>query len=184
MQKILILTVGFAMALSASAQGIFNGNTAASQIGSAGKIFQVDGATGLDPSYEAQWYIGPAGVSKDNEASLVAVGPISVFKLGAQAGFITPGPITTSYADGSIVTLQLRAWQIAGGADWLAQLNNPAGFSGKSDLYQVGKLVTGTVTPPQVAGFTGFSVISNVPEPSTIALGVMGLSVLLFRRRK
>jgi hypothetical protein len=34
------------------------------------------------------------------------------------------------------------------------------------------------------AGLESFSLTAAVPEPSTIALGVMGASALLFRRKK
>jgi len=41
----------------------------------------------------------------------------------------------------------------------------------------------GTFQPPNAVGLDSFDVVGT-PEPSTIALGVMGASALLFRRRK
>jgi hypothetical protein len=197
MKKVLILSVSLALALSASAQGIFNGNTAASQIGTAGKIFRATVADGQDgtaatSTEEAQWYIAPAATTgitavanKNGDVTgAQAVGSVTVFKTGSQAGYITPGSITTTYAGGSTVTVQLKAWSISGGSTWETQLSNPAGFSQESAAYQVVGLTTGIATPPQVVGFKGFNLTANTPEPSTIALGVLGLSVLLFRRRK
>jgi hypothetical protein len=47
-----------------------------------------------------------------------------------------------------------------------------------------GLYVSGAGTPPPLEGLESFSLTTAVPEPSTIALGVIGASTLLFRRRK
>jgi hypothetical protein len=93
-------------------------------------------------------------------------------------------------------TVQLEAWYNGGVA-------NPANFetqfatspvSGVSQIESIGAL-GGTGSPPAVTPtlvnfvqgdgqITSFSLATTVPEPSTIALGVIGASTLLFRRRK
>jgi hypothetical protein len=42
----------------------------------------------------------------------------------------------------------------------------------------------GTLPPANLTTLTGFTVVAAVPEPSIIALGVLGASALLLRRRK
>ena len=77
---------------------------------------------------------------------------------------------------GAVVSLQIRA-------------SNSLGWRGQTDMKQVTLAPAagpGTVIWSSSANVTRFTpLIVTVPEPSTIALGVLGLgSLLLFRRRK
>ena len=88
------------------------------------------------------------------------------------------------------VTFQMRVWDTKGGTinTWADVLANPGVFRGYSDLFQNAFSLGGTEvppnTPPFMQGLTSFNVFI-VPEPSVIALGVLGAGCLfLLRRRK
>ncbi len=98
----------------------------------------------------------------------------------------TPGSASQG---GNGATIALAAWVNTGangaattlaaaqadGYDWgISQVVNIAATGG----------VSSPPTIPPFLGIESFSLTMSVPEPSTIALGVMGVSALLFRRRK
>jgi hypothetical protein len=96
-----------------------------------------------------------------------------------------PGiPSTT----GNQATIALYAWYSLGGLT-LAQDqagSGPWGVSPTDNITSLGGLGSPPSTPEDMLGLQSFSLVapSGVPEPSTIALAVMGASALLFRRRK
>jgi hypothetical protein len=115
---------------------------------------------------------------------------------GSQTTFQAPGtggaailnryvsPVTVQFAGngiGSSVTFTMRAWDTAAGS-YAAASAAPGQFQyGESQPLTV-TLGGGTLPPADLpASFTGFPL---VPEPSTIALGVIGGLALLLRRRK
>lgn len=85
------------------------------------------------------------------------------------------------------VNYQIRAWDNKGGTvtSW-AQVMASGGqvAGGSSDVYVFsGVLGGGAITPPFTDGIRSFQ-LTQVPEPSLIALGALGLGALLLRRRK
>jgi hypothetical protein len=84
-------------------------------------------------------------------------------------------------------TIALVCWYNNGGTitSYAAALlaGVPTGMSPLDNLTALGTLGTPANTPPDLVGLESFS-LTSVPEPSTIALGVIGVSTLLFRRRK
>ena len=98
----------------------------------------------------------------------------------------------TGFDTGSRPFAQVRAWDVSFGNNWQAAMTQGR-FYGQTDVRQIDALglpggpatviwqgATGTIA-------TRFNpiIIHPVPEPSTIALGVLGLgSLLLFRRRQ
>lgn len=85
---------------------------------------------------------------------------------------------------GATLTFELRAWTGAAGSTW-----ENATVRGQLDWSQA----TGTwdnaanppATPPSVMlALPGNLTLNGVPEPSTIALGMLGAAALLLRRRK
>jgi len=88
-------------------------------------------------------------------------------------------------------TLQLEAWYSGGNNTYATDAAGLAG-SGPYGSSIIGNITAlgGTGSPPATtptlgaSGITSFSLVTSVPEPSTIALGVIGASTLLFRRRK
>jgi hypothetical protein len=104
------------------------------------------------------------------------------YKITPANGVVTiPG-----VAVGGTATVELAAWNNEGGTVLslaAAQLaGDPWGVSMSATTAPLGG---GIATPPFLpASIESFSLISAAPEPSTIALGVIGASTLLFRRRK
>ena len=96
---------------------------------------------------------------------------------------------------GQTASIQIRGWSASFGADWrAAQTAFNAGTAGTIfGESTVGSFVLGPSSGPGVVIWSGsdttklrpMTLVQVVPEPSTIALGVLGLgSLLLFRRRK
>lgn len=115
------------------------------------------------------------------------IGGTGLARSTATAGLITSdnpqGHQLTGFAPDSTVFIKIRGWESALG-DWRA---GQAGLHGETEVRQV------TLGPSSGPGtviwsstdLTKFQAINLVPEPSTIALAVLGLgSLLLFRRRK
>jgi hypothetical protein len=94
--------------------------------------------------------------------------------------YLNPVDVTLSgILGGTSQSFVIRAWETAGGSFANASIKGETGpFSNKVGGDPGGG---GAATPPENTIFTGFVM---VPEPSTIALGVLGAAALLFRRRK
>lgn len=121
-------------------------------------------------------YFGPAGTAAD---ALTKVETAQNITIGSTAGVLLSGlgAFALPVEGGETVSLQLRA--TAGNGL----------YYGETRVIQV-KLATAPAAgtpvwhPSNTAVFTPLT-LAVVPEPSTIALGVLGLgSLLLFRRRK
>jgi PEP-CTERM motif len=151
---------------------------------------KIDGAT--HPNAFAALYAGPAGVT---EAQLVLIAPIVGFRTGTAAGYVNVGSaasrIIDSVVPGGVATVQIRAWDGATSfASYEAALASALSTTciGKSALLQI--VTGGAGSPPgpaaNLAGLSGFEIGSAcVPEPSTIALAVMGgFGLLALRCRK
>jgi hypothetical protein len=193
MKKTIVTTLlAIVAAVSVQAQGtvLFNNlsGTAVNAI-----IRDVDGTALLGTAFLAQLYYGTPGTSPD---AMKAVGAIVNFRTGGFAGYVNVGSLgSRTLSDpliqpGSQATLQIRAWRAADGATYeIASRANGAHYGASSPI----TIATGNVPdpatgipspPPPMLGLQGFS-LHIVPEPSTIALGVLGLSsLLLFRRKK
>jgi len=94
-----------------------------------------------------------------------------------------------SASPGTVVNLGLAAWYTDGGlyTSYAAAkgANQPAGYNISSGTVALGSL---TGTPVSVngntIGLTSFSLATTIPEPSTVALGVIGASTFLMRLRR
>lgn len=168
MKKLLLLALCVAGAVSAYGQGsiLFANASATFQ----SPVFDVDGTTRLaGPQYMAALVIN---------GTEVATAP---FRTGAGAGFFNGGEVTVAgVAFNAAATAVVRAWDTNTGATYDA-----ASLKGESASWQL--TLTGNpagqppVTPGALVGMPSFNL---VPEPSTIALAVLGGVALLFRRRK
>ena len=181
MKKLLLLAALSLIAMGAYAQGNVNFANANASVNAP----ITNGVTGLRASGSeafVQLYWGPAGTV---DTSLLTtnglVGGRISFNTGAQAGYFSGGSvIINGAAGGTAVTLQVRGWLAAGGATWEQA---PASMRGSSAPIQL-TLGTPPATPPNMTGLQSFT-IGVIPEPSSIALGLLGLgAVALFRRRK
>jgi len=189
-----VLTAGFAYG-----QGAVNFNTQ-----NAGAKVTLDpsegGAALAGQAYLAQLYAAAgAGAA---ESSLLAVGAPVYFRGGNNAGYVVisgtaSGPsgnvpsvvnVFTAAQGGANgpATIQMRAWETARGASWEAAGGAGAPHVGESailNLTATGGYGVPPATPVELTGLQGFS-LRPVPEPSTIALGLLGAAALLIRRRK
>lgn len=182
--KKLILTV----ALVASCAGAFAQGTltfANAGPGCVFKIFDTDGTTALaGGGFMADLYWA-AGTVTDSTL-LAALNAPAAFNSGAQAGYFTGGQRSIpGEATGSIITVQVRAWNTASGsfATWAAAKSG-GGSIGESVLAQI-TLGGPPGTPPYITQLNGKTFSLSVPEPSTLALAGLGLAgMLVFRRRR
>jgi hypothetical protein len=97
-------------------------------------------------------------------------------KFNGGSAFVLPNGYPTSQQ----IVFQLRAWSLSAGLSYAELGTSPLGMTTPGGgLIQAGALFG---TSPGLLP-TGF--VLNIPEPSTIALGLLGLgAIALFRRRK
>ena len=174
MKKQLLAIALVAMTTIASyAQGtIAFGNSALTRVQIIGDGTAARNATTADGLTIGVWY-GSSADSLQQAPGTATIGSTAGVMAGAASVYALPGTEA-----GQIVSLQIRAW-------------NDRGWSGQTKVAQVtlgptagpGAVIWQTATGTFDTRFTPLQV--NVPEPTTIALGVLGLgSLLLFRRRK
>lgn len=201
MKKLLLLAVLGLTAVSAMAQGrISFRNTASTSFniftnnayGTALGIMQTQAVA----QYRFGLYAAPTTGATSNSLTLIglATNASNPNQLGKIFG-ADPYAITTpGYSAGSPITFQIRVWSLAGGLTYeeavAAALLDPLGIA-------LGFSQIGTTTPTASPGTpgalwgtspgllsTGFT-FAPIPEPSSIALGLLGLgAIALFRRKK
>jgi len=134
-------------------------------------------------AYLAALYWGPAGATTD--AGFVQAGAPLSFPATGQfgGGQRTISPLAVN---GDTVSVQVRGWSTAGGAQTYEQALALGTEAGKSPWFDLKtKDPTDTLPSPSLGlqpEWNGMS-ITPVPEPSVIALGVAGVLALLFRQR-
>ncbi len=142
----------------------------------------------IGPNFTAQLFGGPLGTA---DASLVPCFPSTTFRTQtALAGFVVapPTPVTLpGVPPGFQARLQLRVWDNRGGtitswADALQAAADGTLMLGDSLAFDSLPLGGGTTLSPILIGLTSFNL--TVPEPSVIALGVLGFAGLLLLRRR
>jgi hypothetical protein len=178
MKKLLVTLTAVLVSVSTFGQGtiFFNNRTSAGDV----RIYApggVNGAGTAAPSVTAQLFLQTApGVYS-------ALTPATTFRTGAAASFfVNPlDVVVPGVAAGTPATVIIRAWDTAAGSYDAAALrgeSQPLTISGLGGVNPQ----TGAIVPtPDLAGLQSFTL---VPEPSTIALGVLGAAALLYRRRK
>jgi hypothetical protein len=178
MKKILLVAALMAC-VGAMAQGTVNFKNSITGEFSA-PVYNVDGVTKLSgDTFFAQLYALQGG-------SFLPIGAPTKFLLN---GIASGGETTVPAAAivGGVATLQMRAWQVAtAGTAGTYDLAVGAGMkAGISASFTVSP--TAPASPPglpaDLVNLTSFS-ITGVPEPTTIALGMIGAAALLLRRRK
>jgi hypothetical protein len=185
MKRLLAGIACLALCVGAFAQGTVIFNNSPSTSGPAGvgaPVFDVDGTTRLaGVEYLAQLFAGPDG------NSLTPWGAALTFRTGAGAGFFNTTGVDTARAIGSVApgataTIQVKAWEAAGGTSYDEAL--AGGFkAGASGIFSV--VTGGAGQPPGLpANLVGLTSFSLVPEPSTYALLALGAAALFLRRRK
>jgi hypothetical protein len=129
-----------------------------------------------------------AAGSGDSLSALTPLGSTSGFLTGGFAGlFSATVTDTLTGVPAGPTTIALCAWQNTGAdgaADSLATAQADGYAWGISSLASIITVVAPTTPPALPAGITSFSLGTAVPEPSTIALGVIGASAFLMRLRR
>jgi hypothetical protein len=179
MKKLVIAAVALMVSIAATfAQGQVNFANKVAASGINAKIVDNAGAGALTPPYSA-------GLVVDSSGTFTFVpGSAAAFKTGAAAGYIAPSVLTIPGHDvNTSVTLRVIGFKgdTTDAAAIAALGGNHALNFGLSNPVTV-TLGGGTVLPPDMVGLTGFAI--SVPEPSTIAFGLLGAAALLIRRRK
>ena len=190
MKKLLIAIAFMATAAVAMAQGTvtFSNKDSGTTPPIDAPIFNVDGTTPLSGSgFLAQLYFAPAG-STASTVFTAAPGSALIFRTGTRAGYtdntVDLNRVLTGIAAGAAADIQIRAWDASKGSTYEAALA-AGGAVGKSPTL-AGVITGGSGTPASLptslVGLQGFKL--NVPEPTTIALGLLGAGALFLRRRK
>jgi len=151
-------------------------------------VFDSDGTTKLTgPTFLAQIYVGA------NAGSLAAIGsPVAFAPSGGGAdGYVDSSTFTVTDATlnaGSSAVYALRAWNASAGSSYEAASSVLGAHVGSSAVNSI--TLGGTVpgTPPTLVvaapnSFANFQ-LHVVPEPSALALGLLGGAALFLRRRK
>jgi len=173
MKALLVSAATSLVAFVALAQGQFNFGNRVTVAGIDARMFYWDCITPLSgAAFLAQAY---AGMEWD---SLTPVGSPVPFRTGAAAGYISSHIVTTPYPGGTPVWVDMRVWEAAGGATYEAAVASGR-FYGRSNPIQL-LVAEAPLVPPDMVGLQSFCVI---PEPSPLALGLLGAAVLLLRCR-
>lgn len=145
-------------------------------------VGSVGGAEKVNQDYLVALYGGAAGAA---ESALTQQGAALPFRTANPGnGYILIAGQDTTRAvagttDAGTAAVQLRAWKASAGATYEAALGS--GMVGKSAILTIAG--GGGTTPPQnLVGLTSFAV--GVPEPTTVALGLLGAGLLAIRRKK
>jgi hypothetical protein len=191
MKKLLLTAAAVLATLTSYGQfsGIVNYNS-----GGASNQFRVwvntsgqplDGQLAAGTSYQTALFWGVAGST--DAAALTQIGGNVNFLTGAAAGTFFGSGRTLTYtspaANGAVVALQSRAWAVEPGVTgWDNARLKGSGPIFDLDLKDPTVATEPTPTISQAAGWRGYGIV--VPEPSAIALGVLGAGALLMLRRR
>jgi hypothetical protein len=184
MKKVLLTAFAMMASLSLMAQG-----TVAFMNDSSSKVLLNNGTTTVNAPqnlYSVALWWAPAN-STDPAAFTMVTG--SIVPMGRSGTFTGPNVQVDGQGNGPTLAFQVRGWQNTAG-DYATAAASSTFAWGKSGIFN---LKTGnpnavpTPDPPaSIVGaglFTGLT-MATVPEPSTIALGLLGLAGLFVLRRR
>lgn len=194
MKKVLLIVASVLVAgLSAYAQGTleFANRNIGGVTGANAPVYDLTvGGTLLNETSFVQIFAGPAGSAA---SALQAQGSPVNFRVSPANGYVSSSTVTLNNLDfGQTIAVQVRAWNAAGGTTWAAAQaawnSQTAGVEiGQSTIFSV-TLPAASAPPPLPTPLTGlqsFAIVPNVvPEPTTIALGLLGAALLFIRRRQ
>jgi hypothetical protein len=179
MKKLLVTLAAVLVSVSTFAQGTIKFNNRLTGQVDAPVSLPGGAGAGSQAGAMAQLYLIPA------TGDPVALTPATTFRTTSAAAMFYVNEPTTAVtvpgiAAGSTANIQLRVW--IGGSSY----ETASQFIGESNIIPVslgGVPAQGAPIPDAVlTGLQGFE-LRVVPEPSTIALGVLGAAALLYRRR-
>lgn len=173
MKKLIIAFASLMVVVAAHAQGTVNFNNRVLPTIDARVLMPDNSPVGV--GFTAQLFGGPSGTPV---GQLTALTPTTTFREGAGAGYVNPIVVEVPGVGANAqATLVMRVYQTGG-----AFGSGTFGESAPITVALGGQPAAGPPVPPSnLDGLVGFNL---VPEPSTIALGVLGVAALLLRRRK
>jgi len=191
MKKLLITAAAVLATLSSFAQGTVNFSNATGN--TTQRVRMDDPNTGaLAPAgttYSFGLYYAADGTSDESMFVMLGASTGVAGAAGTQTGLYNGGTRTAPTATaGGFGMFQVRGWETAYGASYeLARASNQ-GRLGKSNIVRVDTgdpttVPAGTPASLTAAGISGFA-LTPVPEPSAIALGILGAGTLLLLRRR
>jgi hypothetical protein len=182
MKKLLVTLTAVLVSVSTFGQGtiVFNNRTGPIDA----PVRRPDG-TGAGAGISAQLFLVTGAPGAETYTALT---PATTFRTTSPAAAFYVNQQTVSVptvAPGSSATVVMRAWEgtsydaAAGGNGMLF------GQSGAVTISLGGTPAGGGAPLPDaiLTGLTGFN-LTAIPEPSTLALGLLGAAALLYRRRK
>jgi len=176
MKKLLIALAAAFIAVASYGQGqVVFANKVGTAVDAPVFLNALNSGTGPGPTWSAQLFL----VGANN--SLTPLGtPTSFRAAGTGAAAIADRywnnqTVDVAVAPGANADFVVRAWQTAAGS------YDASAGKGQSAQFTVA-VGGGTLPPSNLTTLQSFAVV--VPEPSVIALGALGASALLFRRRK
>jgi hypothetical protein len=139
----------------------------------------------LGTGYDIQLLAGPANTPLAS-LSPVAGSIVSSWNTGSAAGYWNSTLLATIPGVTTTAAVAIAAWNTEGGTVTSLAAAVADGVPwGISTVDNTAALGFGPQQPPFLpAGVTSFSLGTAVPEPSTIALGVIGASAFLMRLRR
>jgi hypothetical protein len=174
MKKLLVALAAVLVTAATYGQGqvVFDNTVQASASGAGAPIWDVasTGVKGPGPGATAGLFLVSNGT-----ATLLAS---TTFLSAAGGSYVNPITVDVPLAPGSAATYEVRVWDTSAGNYDAAVIANAR--NGTSGTF-AGTVGGGTLPPTNLDNLTSFTL---VPEPSTIALGVIGGLALLLRRRK
>jgi hypothetical protein len=195
MKKTILIIASLVATVSMMAQGQVNfGNYKVADGINAPVSDAQTGAKLAGGDYLAMLYWGPAGADPSAftpvvELSTDAVMAAVPFRTGAAAGLINMKALTIKgVVKDQTFQVQMRAWSAVGGATYEAAYA-AATTGGMASTVKLGASNAVTMTgkvlpdaPPAMVGLQAFTV-DYIPEPSVLALGLLGGVAFLLRRR-
>ena len=168
-----LLLGGAGAHVSLRAQGEIGFNTTPSVLGYAAPVYDVDGVTKLSgAAYLAQLYVGA------EPTSLSPVGVVAPFLTGLAAGLVRVPTLVVvpSIPPGALAIVQMRAW--TGAAPSYETAVTTGTRAGASNVFQI-RLGASFQLPASLIGLLSFHLVEGIPEPSTVALIIVGGGLLL-----
>jgi hypothetical protein len=190
-----MIVVGLGTALAQGTIDFHNPNTFPLQVKDAAGNVTTLGATGspLGPaSVRVGVFISTTAATSIDQMTMVGMTTNSSSTLPLFVGTFNGGnPFAIAgHPQNEIVNFAFAAWSISTGAlTYQAAVASGLGYTGVSTIASGYALAGGATTPALTFGngagqVQGFQIVQQVPEPSTIALGLLGAAALFLRRRK
>jgi MYXO-CTERM domain-containing protein len=174
MKKALVAIAALLISVSAYAQGQVNFNT---HVGTSvdARVFNPDGTPAAAGAFGQLFIVTGTGSTATYAPLLDQAGGATAFRTTtAGAGYLNGGGATASSPAGTY-NIVLRAWQGAAGSTY-----DSAAVKGQSAPLSIA-LTEAPAIPGDLVGLQGFTM---TPEPTTLALGALGVGALLLYRRK